>query len=484
MKNKKILIITLVILCLIVLTYIVINKGDIMKNYVQVSLLDNKDLSYSNPLNINYIGDPFVLSTNGKYYCFPTSATNGFNVWSSDDLVDWKSEGIAYKRTGSSWSGDSYWAPEVVEYNSKYYMFYTARTLNNPSLKIGLAISDKPEGPYIDYDNKPFYDPGYAVIDASILIDDDGRKYMYYSIDCSENIVKGNHESHIAVVELADDLMSVISEPTVLSKPEFIWEKVGGNAWAWNEGPIILKQNNKYYMFYSANFYASTAYCVGYSVSNSPTGPFVKSDKPLLWYSKTKTPGGIPEVSGPGHNSLAFSPDKKELFIVYHTHMTPEKPSGDRQVAIDRIGFRDDGTIYANGPTTAPQPLPSGVKGYTLIKPDNINFSSETNNNLFNGEIFDTKWSDSWVEMNFNTAQNISTIAVYPSDEEDIEKQIFDVIINDKYIIPEVELENQNFTPGNCALLNFEPIETTSIKLVFKETASISEIMIYSKEIK
>lgn len=467
-------------------------ENDNMVKYTEVPLLDNEDFSYSNPADINNIGDPFILEARGKYYCFPTSAPNGFKVWSSEDLIEWEDEGLAYKRTGSSWSGDSYWAPEVVEYENKFYMFYTARTLNNPTLRIGLAISDNPEGPYIDYEDKPFYDPGYAVIDASVFIDDDGRKYMYYSIDCSENIIDGVHESHIAVIELADDLMSTVGEPVVISKPDQPWEQISGPEWLWNEGPIILKRNDKYYMFYSANGFADKAYSVGYSVSDNPMGPFEKHHQPLLWHTEPDKETGIPAISGPGHNSLALSPDKKEIFIVYHTHTKPDRPSGDRQVAMDRIGFREDGTLYANGPTLAPQPLPSGTRSYSLIKPDRIKSSDKNENILFDGEAgmsqdLEETWhvdDNGWVEMEWDKPQNISTIALYPGKDMADIGQVFDIIIDDQYIISQVELRPDDSTPGYCALLNFEPIEASRLKIIFHEDkeVSLSEIMLLSKD--
>ena len=65
------------------------------------------------------------------------------------------------------------------------------------------------------------------------------------------------------------------------------------------------------------------------------------------------------EISGPGHNSVTNSPDGSDLFIVYHSHMDPQNPSGDRQVCIDRMGFREDGSLYVTGPTHTPQPIPS-----------------------------------------------------------------------------------------------------------------------------
>jgi len=310
--------------------------------------------TYQNPIPIKNIGDPFVLRTpDGKYYCYATSAPDGFKAWSSDNLVEWKQEGYVYIRKEASWGVADFWAPEVVLYNGTYHMHYSARWGTNQSLRIGVAVADLPTGPFVDLFNHPMFDFGYAAIDGHVFIDDDGRKYFYYSRDCSENIVDGRHESHLYVTELNDDLVSFKGEPLLITKPEQDWEIRSGNEWRWNEGPFVLKHNRQYYLMYSANFYAGRDYSVGYAVADYPTGPFVKaSHNPILFSTNS-------EISGPGHNSVTTSPNGKELFIVYHIHTDPQKPSGDRQVCIDRMGFQDNGLIYISGPSHTPQDLPS-----------------------------------------------------------------------------------------------------------------------------
>lgn len=310
--------------------------------------------TYQNPLPIKHIGDPFVLrDLDGKYYCYATSASDGFKAWSSADLVHWIELGYVYKRGEDSWGESDYWAPEVVFSDGRYLMHYSARWGKNQSLRIGVAFSDSPSGPFADVFNHPMFDFGYAAIDGHVFVDDDGRKYFYYARDCSENIVDGRHESHLYVVELEDDLISLKSESHLITKPEQEWELRSGPEWLWNEGPFVLKHHDNYYLMYSANFYASRDYSVGYAVAEHPLGPFVKAaENPILF-----SPNG--DISGPGHNSVTTSPDGEELFIVYHIHTDPESPSGDRQVCIDRMGFRQDGSMYVNGPTNTPTDMPS-----------------------------------------------------------------------------------------------------------------------------
>ena len=310
--------------------------------------------TYQNPLPIKNIGDPFVLrASDGTYYCYATSAPDGFKAWSSTDLINWMDTGYIYKRREDSWGASDFWAPEVVYYEGKYFLHYSARWQQNQSLRIGVAIADSPGGPFIDVSNRPMFDFGYAAIDGHVLLDEDGRKYFYYSRDCSENVVDGRHESHLYVAELDDDLTSLKGEPLLIAKPEQEWELRSGPEWLWNEGPFVLKYDSRYYLMYSANFYASRDYSVGYAVAESPMGPFVKvAHNPIL-----ASPNA--EISGPGHNSVTTSPDGSELFIVYHIHTDAQNPSGDRQVCIDRMGFRKDGSLYIAGPSYTPQPIPS-----------------------------------------------------------------------------------------------------------------------------
>jgi beta-xylosidase len=108
---------------------------------------------------------------------------------------------------------------------------------------------------------------------------------------------------------------------------------------------------------YSANYFGGKNYAVGYGTSKSPLGPFTKSDdNPIL--AKNVDKGGI--VTGTGHNSVTYSPDGKEMFCVYHGRTTAT--GDDRVVFIDRMKIVKDGQLVVEGPTTGPQPLPSGIR--------------------------------------------------------------------------------------------------------------------------
>ena len=329
----------------------------------QLVLLSEQEagaLFYTNPLGVMQIGDPFVLlSDDGYFYMYATSGGMGFTGWRSLDMVNWTRLGVVFQPSAHThWGMGDFWAPEVVFHNGRYYMFYSARWRANSSLRIGVAVSDSPVGPFTDLLDEPLFDFGWAAIDGHVFIDDCGTIYLYFARDCSENVVNGIHESHIYVVKLAEDFRSVIGEPIFLTRPTQSWEAQG--AWRWNEGPWVIKHEGLYYLMYSANYFASREYGVGYAVSESPLGPFVKSENnPIL-----HAPPGWTHVSGPGHHSVVRSRDGRELFAVYHTHTNPANPSGNRQVQIDRMGFREDGSLFINGPSAGQMPMPSTEDGF------------------------------------------------------------------------------------------------------------------------
>ena len=308
-----------------------------------------------NPRDIRAIGDPFVLRTehpdgDPDYIVFATGGPAGFLYWASDDLIRFR-RGVAMKKL--DWASGDYWAPEVYPWQGKYAMLFTVRWKETGSLRIGLALSEKPEGPYTDALGGPLFDFGYAAIDATLITDEGGTPYLIYARDCSENLVQERHESHLYGVQLTDDLTATVGEPVLLTQPDQAWETLSGDT-RWNEGPSVVRHDGRYYLFYSANFFASREYGIGVAVADTPLGPYRKqANNPILRWSGTED---AVQVSGPGHNAFFTAGD--ELFASYHTHTFPDRPSGNRQLCIDRAGFHHDGTAYINGPTLAPQLRP------------------------------------------------------------------------------------------------------------------------------
>lgn len=341
---------------------------------------------YQNPLNVAF-GDPYVMfdPASKKYFMYGTGGVkDGFMAYSSDDLVSWKNEGQVFEgNTNQSWGIDHFWAPEVYPYKGKYYMFYSAQWRHNPTnelenFRIGVAVSDKPTGPFRDMSAQPLFDPGYPIIDANVYFEPDGRMYLYYSRCCYKHAVETEiskwarkeglyeeiEESWVYGIELKPDFSGVIGEPVLLLRPpvsmndeQAAWESRSVTSKEvnrrWTEGSYTFRHGDTYYIMYSANHFAGENYAVGYATGPSPLGPFKKaSNNPIL--EKNTSTGG--DVTGTGHNSIAFSPDGKEMFCVYHGRTTAT--GNERVVFIDRMRILADGKLVVEGPTTEPQPKP------------------------------------------------------------------------------------------------------------------------------
>jgi beta-xylosidase len=290
------------------------------------------------------IGDPQVLLYEGKYYCYATDCNHysqGFCVWVSDDLVNWSEEGIFCFDAIKSWGKSHFWAPEVVYHNGKFVMHYTAKSRELDSLRLGVAVSESPTGPFVDVHGKPMFDLGYATIDGSVLRCDEGN-FFYYSRDCCENYVDGIKTSQLYCVRLNDDLTEVVGEHKLVSTPTEDFEKKSmalEKVRLWNEGPCVIKLGDKYVMNYSANYYASNDYAICVSTADSPMGPWVKSkNNPVLSCRK--------ELFGAGHNAF-FTGKDGEIYTSFHIQTDPAHPSGDRRTVIGKVSFSEkNGEIF------------------------------------------------------------------------------------------------------------------------------------------
>lgn len=340
-------------------------------------------VTYINPLPVAF-GDPFILSaSDGNYYMYGTGGVKkGFAAYSSENLVDWNFEAEVYSGDQpNSWTVKNYWAPEVYEIDSKYYMFFSADWKENPTnelenFRIGVAVSDSPTGPFIEVSEKPLFDPGYPIIDANIL-QHEGKTYLYYSRVCYKNPVESEvadwareqnmfdeiEESWVYGVELSNDFTTVIGEPVLLlqppksmSDPQTEWESrsvtSGEVNRRWTEGSFAFEHNDKIYMMYSANYFGGEHYAVGYAVSDNPLGPFVKaSNNPVL--EKNTAKGG--DVTGTGHNMVFKSKDGDKLYCVYHGRT--QNTGDERVVFIDELIIDDEGVLTVDGPSTTEKAL-------------------------------------------------------------------------------------------------------------------------------
>lgn len=287
---------------------------------------------YQTPINPVAEGaDPFILMHEGVYYLYSTNAVDqGYLVYSSTDMQTWENNGLCLKKEDVQ--GDfGFWAPEVMYYNEKFYMVYTAEE------HLGIAVSDSPLGPFTQ-ETKGFLSEEKS-IDGHFFIDEDGSIYLYFVMFTGGNVIYG--------AKMKDDL-SGYEENTVtkLLEAQYPWERVMERVM---EGPSMLKRDGIYYLTYSANHFQSQDYAVGYATSKNPLSGFEKYiDNPILHKNG--------DIVGTGHHSFTTSVDGKQIYIVYHRHFSTEAVH-PRMTCVDKVIFQpnpeegEPDLLVVDGPT-------------------------------------------------------------------------------------------------------------------------------------
>ncbi len=467
-------------------------KEETVQEDVMIELENN-----SNPAGYTYqnkitgsAADPFILEHGGAYYLYSTGGSK-FTVRKSFDLVNWETQSEPIlKLSDTSWATQKGWAPEMYEYNGKFYFIFSAANAEGRH-SIEIAVCDTPYGKFKPLFDQPFFAPDYSVIDGSLFFDDDGRIYMYYSKDNSTNYVNGKRTSQTWGVELYPDFSGIIGEPVLISTPEQEWELKSGSV-LWNEGPVVFKGNGTYYLLYSANYYVSEHYSVGYATSDSPLKFFEKNDNACILKGNGTT------VTGPGHCNILRSPDGSEIYVVYHVHTVPPNTDKGRSLAIDRLIINDDGTLMVDGPSETRRPLPSGVMGYKKITDgftysgngESAEFSFNSSvDNVFDGviqsginRIFSMENGGS-VEVKFDKPTSVGAALIYTSTHDDYVPERVDVIVNGKYVFSDCGLIQYAGKIAVASLANLPNGELVEhIKVVVttaegSEYAALSEIV-------
>lgn len=246
------------------------------------------------------------------------------DAFSSKDLVHWTKHPSVLSIENVKWVEYAMWAPSIIRANGKYYLFFGGNDIqsDNEYGGIGVAVADRPEGPFKDALGKPLISKfvnGAQPIDQFVFRDDDGQYYMYYG-----------GWRHCNVVRLKDDLLSL--KP--FDNGEYYREVTPEN---YVEGPFMMKRNGKYYFMWSEGGWGGPDYSVAYAIADSPTGPFKRIGKILQQDEQVAT--------GAGHHSVIQIPGKDEYYIVYHRRPLGCTHSGERQVCIDKLEFDEQGYI-------------------------------------------------------------------------------------------------------------------------------------------
>nr|WP_245544430.1 glycoside hydrolase family 43 protein [Paludibacter propionicigenes] len=304
-----------------------------------------------------YTADPSAHVFNGKIYIYPSHDVesgipendNGdhfdmrdYHIFSMDSIDgEVTDHGVALDVKDIPWAGRQLWAPDAAYKDGKYYLYFPLKDKND-IFRIGVAVSDKPEGPFV-----PESDPikGSFTIDPAVLQDNDKDYYIYFgglwggqlqryrNNKAIENPAEpaDNEDALCArVAKLSDDMLQFDEEPRDVlildenGKPL----TAGDHDRRYFEGPWMHKYNGKYYFSYSTGNTHKLCYAIG----DNPYGPFIY--------------GGViltPVVGWTTHHSIVEFQGKWYLF--HHDSVPSGGKTWLRSIKVVELEYNEDGTI-------------------------------------------------------------------------------------------------------------------------------------------
>lgn len=292
-----------------------------------------------NPLFTHlYSADPSAHVFNDTLWVYPSHdrddalsfSMEDYHVFSTTDMEHWQDHGVIFNPLAqTTWAKKAAWAPDCVYRNGKYYLYYPTDQRH-----IGVAVSDRPDGPFVDPLGHPLLSidsPGVVCnrdfIDPAVMIDDDGQAYLYVG------------QNTVCCIRLNEDMISYDGEVHIIEGVHEFFEAV------W-----VHKRDGIYYMSYSDGPFFGHEPQISYCTSRSPLGPFVYQGVILG-----------PVNSGTNHHSIVSY--KGQDYLFYHTAdmsrtMHPDFHCGVRRsVCCDSLYYDADGKILPVKPTLAPDRL-------------------------------------------------------------------------------------------------------------------------------
>lgn len=289
-----------------------------------------------NPVIDGWYADPEAAVFGNTYWIYPTYSAKYkqqvfMDAFSSTDLVHWKKHPHTIDTAVIKWAYMAMWAPAIVKKDNRYFLFFSANDIQSRLRNgvkddtlggIGIAVADKPGGPFKDYLGKPLINHFYnnaQPIDQSVFKDTDGQYYLIYGGWGRCNMAKLNKDFTGLVPFSKDSLVKEITPQGYV------------------EGPTMVLRRGKYYLMWSEGNWTDGTYKVAYAVSNSVNGPFVRAATILEADEHIAT--------GAGHHAVINIPGTDEWYIVYHRRPIPNLDRDHRVVCIDRLYFDDAGNI-------------------------------------------------------------------------------------------------------------------------------------------
>lgn len=285
-----------------------------------------------NPLFPGWYADPDAVIFGDRYFIYPTFSARYedqtfFDAFSSPDLITWTKHARILSTEQVKWAHKAMWAPCAVQKDGKYYLFFAANDVHPGEVGgIGVAVADKPEGPFKDLLGKPLVNdfPNKAQpIDQCVFKDVDGQWYLLYGGWRRCNIAK--LKSDFTAIEPYPDgsMVKEITPEGYVEGPMMFRRKVGGK--------------DKVYFMWSEGGWTNDTYKVAYAMADSIFGPFQRIGTVLLPNREI--------ASGAGHHSVLHIPNTDDYYIVYHRRPKGRTGANERETCIERMTFNEDGTI-------------------------------------------------------------------------------------------------------------------------------------------
>jgi beta-xylosidase len=203
---------------------------------------------------------------------------------------------------------------------------------------IGVAVADRPEGPFKDLLGKPLVDRfhnGAQPIDQFVFRDPaDGTYYMVYG-----------GWRHCNIARLNDDFTGFVPHPDGTTFKEITPK-------GYVEGPVMFRRGGRCYFMWSEGGWTGPTYSVAYAIADSPLGPFERVGKVLEQDPRVGT--------GAGHHSVIHVAGDDAWYAVYHRRPLGSRDPHNRVTCIDRMEFDERGLIRPIVMTTdgvGPHPL-------------------------------------------------------------------------------------------------------------------------------
>ena len=355
-------------------------------------ILLSTNINAQNPIIRNqFSADPTARVFNGKVYLYPSHDIKtpegknlrkdwfcmaDYHVFSSENLTDWTDHGVIVSQNKVKWvdsTSYSMWAPDCIERNGKYYFYFPANSNlvdanGRKGFGIGVAIADKPEGPYIPQDEPIKNVKG---IDPNVFIDKNGQAYLYWS------------QGNIYGAKLKGNMTELDSEPVIFQNLPVKGLK---------EGPFLFERNGNYYLTFP--HVENKIERLEYAMGDNPLGPF-------------KMAGVVMDEAPNGcwTNHHSFINFKNQWYLFYHQNDWSPNFDKNRSVRIDSLFFNTDGTIQKVKPTLRGVGVTKAtdkiqLDRYSLISDKGATIAYNDTLNYFDGwkTVFTEK--NGWVQYN------------------------------------------------------------------------------------